>query len=86
MKPELENEISRSPSLGYEPADETGIIRCLEHGFPTQLARWHYHDEYELHLIVATSGKAFVGDWIGQFQPGHLVLTGPRMPCPRSRR
>jgi len=26
------------------------------------------------------SGKAFVGDWIGQFEPGHLVLTGPRLP------
>ena len=44
------------------------------------MARWHCHDEYELHLITTTSGKVFVGDWIGQFQPGQVVLTGPRLP------
>ena len=79
-RPELEREFSRSPALGYESPDDAGMIRCLAHGFPTPLARWHYHDEYELHIITATSGKAFVGDWIGQFQPGHVVLTGPRLP------
>ncbi len=80
IAPELEHEFGRTPSLGYEAREATGLVRCLEHGFPTPLVRWHFHEEYELHLIVATSGKAFVGDWIGPFQAGHLVLTGPRLP------
>lgn len=80
LKPELEHDYVRSPNLGYETPDESGFIRCLSHGFPTPLARWHYHDEYELHLITSTSGKVFVGDWIGHFQPGHVVMTGPRLP------
>lgn len=79
-QPELEHDYARPTSLGYEPSDETGLVRCLAHGFPTPLARWHFHDEYELHLITSTSGKAFIGDWIGPFQPGHVVLCGPRLP------
>jgi AraC-like DNA-binding protein len=79
-QPQFEHDLARSPALGYEAPEDVGFIRCLEHGFPTPLARWHCHDEYELHLIVETSGKAFVGDYIGFFQPGHLVLTGPKLP------
>ncbi len=80
QQPELELEHNRSAELGYESAADVGFVRCLAHGFPTPLARWHYHDDYELHLITSTSGKLFVGDWIGPFQAGQLVLTGPRLP------
>ncbi|MEN9382924.1 MAG: hypothetical protein RL323_67, partial [Pseudomonadota bacterium] len=47
LKPELERDFARLPDLGYESPNEVGMVRCLSHGFPTQLARWHCHDEYE---------------------------------------
>ena len=78
--PEIERDHLRDPVLGYDPTEGCGFLRCLAHGIPSPLVRWHHHDEYELHLIVETSGKVFVGDYIGHFQPGHLVLTGPRLP------
>ncbi|MEM7242796.1 MAG: AraC family transcriptional regulator [Pseudomonadota bacterium] len=58
----------------------TESIRYLEHGWPTDLCRWHSHKEYELHLITATRGKAFVGDYIGDFAAGSLFMTGPNLP------
>lgn len=58
----------------------TRSIRYLEHGWPTDLCRWHAHEEYELHLITATRGKAFIGDYIGDFEAGSLYLTGPNLP------
>ncbi len=78
--PQLERDPLRTTELGYEAPEDAGFIRYLEHGFPTPLARWHYHDEYELHLITESQGRVFVGDYIGHFEPGHLVLTGPRVP------
>lgn len=78
--PIIEHEGDRSPALGYEAQERRSWIRCLAHGYPTPLARWHFHEEFELHLITATSGRAFVGDWTGAFQPGHLVLCGSLVP------
>lgn len=64
----------------FEIVDTSGSIRYLEHGWPTSLCRWHAHEEYELHLILETSGKVFIGDYVGEFKPGSLFLTGPNMP------
>ena len=78
--PTLENEVERTLFQGFEPVSSCGVVRCLSHGFPTILNRWHYHPEYELHLITETHGRAYVGDYTGMYEPGHLVLTGPGVP------
>jgi AraC-like DNA-binding protein len=79
LAPEFEHDLIRDPRLGYEPPDSAEFVRCVEHGSPTPLERWHCHDEYELQLIVGARGHAFVGDDVGHFEPGHLVLTAPRL-------
>ncbi len=50
------------------------------HGYPFRTVRWHYHPEYELHLVVATSGRYYIGDFAGRFSPGQLIMTGPNLP------
>ena len=55
-------------------------FKAWSHGYPYRTVRWHFHPEYELHHVVATGGRYFVGDFIGEFEPGNLVLTGPNLP------
>jgi AraC-like DNA-binding protein len=70
MKPDLELvQIRRGESF-----------KAWGHGYPFHTVRWHFHPEYELHHVVATTGHYFVGDFIGEFAPGNLVLTGPNLP------
>ena len=60
------------------PRDES--FKVWSHGYPYRTVRWHFHPEYEIHLITATTGKYFVGDFIGSFTPGNLVMIGPNLP------
>lgn len=73
---------TRVTDPSYELMDDHNGLSIIyrEHGFPCPLVRWHFHKEYELHLIVASSGKVFVGDYIGNFHPESLFLTGPNLP------
>lgn len=41
---------------------------------------WHYHPEYEFVLVNKSTGRRMVGDHIGSFAAGDLVLMGPALP------
>ncbi|HEN8711063.1 MULTISPECIES: AraC family transcriptional regulator [Pseudomonas] len=73
---------SKVTDPSYELMDdhEGDSLIYRQHGFPSPLVRWHFHKEYELHLIVASAGKVFIGDYIGSFAPNTLFLTGPNLP------
>jgi hypothetical protein len=60
------------------PRDES--FKVWSHGYPYRTVRWHFHPEYEIHLITSTTGKFFVGDHIGSFEHGNLVMTGSNLP------
>ncbi|WP_263263758.1 AraC family transcriptional regulator [Pseudomonas sp. RIT-PI-S] len=76
------NRPARHSDPSYELMDDHEGLSIIyrQHGFPCPLVRWHFHKEYELHLITASSGKVFIGDYIGNFNPGSLFLTGPNLP------
>jgi AraC-like DNA-binding protein len=60
------------------PRDES--FKIWSHGYPYRTVRWHFHPEYEIQLITSTTGKYFVGDYIGNFAPGNLVMVGSNLP------
>jgi AraC-like DNA-binding protein len=68
------------PDLEVVEVRHDESFKVWSHGYPYRTVRWHFHPELELHLIVATTGKYFVGDHIGTFAPGNLVLLGANLP------
>lgn len=60
--------------------DPDSSVRWHQHDYPYPQAQWNYHPELEVHLIRHGTGRFIVGDRIGTFGPGHLVLVGPDLP------
>ncbi len=53
------------------------LDRQLDDGIPFQ---WHHHPEFELTLTLNSRGQRFIGDHIGEYGDGDLVLIGPNLP------
>lgn len=62
------------------PPDPNHSVRWHEHDYPSPVARWNYHPEYEIHLIRKGTGKFIVGDHIGTFEAGHVSIVGSGLP------
>lgn len=60
------------------PENESFLWRIDD--YPWARSVWNFHPEYEIHLIRRSHGTAFVGDYIGDFSPGHLTVIGSWLP------
>lgn len=61
------------------PTDASSVLldRRLDDCIPFQ---WHHHPEFELTLTLNSRGQRFVGDHIGAYDDGDLVLVGSNLP------
>lgn len=55
-------------------------FRWIEHDYPSEIARWNFHPEYEIHLIREGTGSYVIGDQVGPFVAGHVTLIGSGLP------
>jgi AraC-like DNA-binding protein len=69
------------PYLEHLTADDGAswakLNRALDDGIPFQ---WHHHPEFELTLTLNSTGQRYIGDHIGRYEDGDLVLIGPYLP------
>ncbi|AWG22742.1 AraC family transcriptional regulator [Flavobacterium faecale] len=41
---------------------------------------WHFHPQHELTFIESSFGTKFIGDYVGPYEPGELVLVRSNLP------
>jgi AraC-like DNA-binding protein len=70
MKPVL-RQITSTPEYSFLVRKDVG---------ENMLNNWHYHPEIELLFIKKSSGTWLIGDHIGHFQSGDIVLLGANLP------
>ena len=60
-----------TPNLSFTVRKDVGV---------NMINNWHYHAEIELLYIRRSAGTWLIGDHIGHFQTGDVVMTGTNLP------
>jgi len=68
------------PILEPIPLSEQQTIKGFHHVNKDFATPWHFHPQHELTYIEASVGTKFIGDYVGPYAPGELVLLRSNVP------
>lgn len=68
------------PKFEKVPLGEKKSILAFRFSSKNFEAPWHFHPQHELTLIEKSNGTKFIGDYVGPFQKGELVLLRSNLP------
>ena len=55
-------------------------VLAFAYAKPSFEAPWHFHPQHELIYIQSSVGTKYVGDFVGSYEPGELVLLRSNLP------
>ncbi len=55
-------------------------IHAFRHTKKDFITPWHFHPQHELTFIEESKGTKFIGDFVGSYEPGELVLLRSNLP------
>ena len=67
-------------AISKSPIPESKTFRIKDLNEPFFDPNWHFHNEYQLAVVMQVTGTRFVGDNISHFEAGDMVLTGSNLP------
>ncbi|GAB5551687.1 MAG: AraC family transcriptional regulator [Saprospiraceae bacterium] len=68
------------PILELIPLEQRASILAFRHDEKNFGVPWHFHPQHELTFIEESTGTKFIGDYVGAYQPGELVLLRSNLP------
>ena len=69
-----------NPKFEKVPLSDKKSILAFQFTAKDFNAPWHFHPQHELTFIDESSGTKFIGDYVGPYQKGELVLLRSNLP------